>query len=308
MPVDPDNPFGNEWELIADSPSDVCLSCHATQIGAVFGSDPLAPPPEKGGGNFVFLLEDNLNDGVDGVTNPIPGDAAGHNINAPAYGLAADGTWLFSPGGTFPSDQLGCTSCHDPHGNENFRFLRGPGPSPHGTPAFTSPAPLADGIDLQIGEEGPTNHSAYRSGMTSWCSNCHNAYVPRHHGEGHGGSHFRHPTNRGFGIGYANNYNIYNGTDDPSGGSQLTAYLAEVPFEDGSNTTSSTSGPSQSSRIMCLSCHRAHGSSGPQAGRWDFNVALLIEDGVISGSYPIPDPYDSPTQGSLCEKCHISEP
>ncbi len=55
---------------------------------------------------------------------------------------------------------------------------------------------------------------------------------------------------------------------------------------------------------MCLSCHRAHASSAPAAGRWDFNVALLDEDGLVSGSYPIPNPYLDPDQGTLCSKCH----
>ena len=56
--------------------------------------------------------------------------------------------------------------------------------------------------------------------------------------------------------------------------------------------------------VMCLSCHRAHASSAPHAGRWDFNVALLSEDGAVSQSYAIPDPYGGPNQGTLCSKCH----
>jgi hypothetical protein len=60
--------------------------------------------------------------------------------------------------------------------------------------------------------------------------------------------------------------------------------------------------------VMCLSCHRAHATSAPGAGRWDFNVSLLAEDGVESGSYPIPDPYMSASQGTLCTKCHEGGP
>ena len=65
-PVDPDSPNGNEWLLRDATPSDVCLSCHAGYVGSVFGDDPLNPPTEIGAGNFVFLLEDNLNDGTMG--------------------------------------------------------------------------------------------------------------------------------------------------------------------------------------------------------------------------------------------------
>jgi hypothetical protein len=55
---------------------------------------------------------------------------------------------------------------------------------------------------------------------------------------------------------------------------------------------------------MCLTCHRAHASSAADAGRWDFQVTLLHEDGAESGSYQIPDPYASTNQRSLCNKCH----
>ena len=107
--------------LKGETASDLCLSCHSTNYGAVFGSDPLSPPPLIGAGNFVFLLEDNINDAADGITNPSSGDKAGHNINAPSMGVSSDGTFATAPGGTFPSSELGCTSCHDPHGNSNFR-------------------------------------------------------------------------------------------------------------------------------------------------------------------------------------------
>ncbi len=38
--------------------------------------------------------------------------------------------------------------------------------------------------------------------------------------------------------------------------------------------------------------------------RWDLRVSLLSQDGRVSGSYPIPDPYNTPNQGTLCSKCH----
>jgi hypothetical protein len=121
-----------------------------------------------------------------------------------------------------------------------------------------------------------------------------------------GESLFEHPSDEALGPGIANRYNCYNGDDDKDGGSVATAYLAAVPFEDTSlpSTPSSTTGASSTSRVMCLTCHRAHASSAPAAGRWDFNVSLLADDGVASGSYLIPDPYDSPDQGTLCSKCH----
>ncbi|RKZ14410.1 hypothetical protein DRQ53_11600, partial [bacterium] len=139
--VDPDSPNGNPWLLTDSTPSDVCLNCHATGLGAVFAVDVLNPSPMKGAGNFIFLLEDNLNDGHGGAANPISGDAAGHNLNAPGHGLATDATLTTAPGGTFPAGAMACSSCHDPHGTEDFRMLYGVRTVQGGIATFTNPAP-----------------------------------------------------------------------------------------------------------------------------------------------------------------------
>ncbi|MFH1278159.1 MAG: hypothetical protein ABIK65_07250 [Candidatus Eisenbacteria bacterium] len=293
-------PGGYPMLLIADTPTEVCLTCHAGGYGNVLGDNLLMPPDEKGAGNFVFLLEDNLNDGPNGATQPIPGQAAGHSVIAPSYGLQQDTDWTYAPGGTFPSSQLGCTSCHDPHGADTFRLLRGVGPLQGGIFDFVNPAPDGIGIDIGPtgGAEASNNHSAYRSGFTAWCANCHGDY---HAPPGDFG--FKHDPDRSFGGASSRRYNEYNGDDDPGGGDVASAYLPLVPFEDTNMTTDNFFGPSMVSRVMCLSCHRAHASSAPRAGRWDFNVDLLDQDGIASGSWPIPNPY-GPNQGQLCAKCH----
>ena len=296
--VDPNSPNGNPWLLVDSDPSDVCLSCHAMGLGAVFWNDPLAPPREIGGGNFTFLLEDNINDGHGGATNPILGESAGHSIVAPSMGVGADSILLTAPGGTFPGSLMSCTSCHDPHGNADFRLLYGVGPVQGGNYTFTAPAPTAAGLSIFFGApENNANHTAYQSGMSAWCGNCHGAFHNNN-------TQLIHKSGTALGGAYSQIYNLYNGTDDPTGGVNATAYLAAVPFEDAANTTSSTAGPSASSQVSCISCHRAHATSAPDAGRWEFAVTLLHEDGLESGSYPIPDPYASVNQRSLCNKCH----
>lgn len=292
----------NNYQLLAESPSEVCLMCHAEGVGAVLGVDPLTPPPEKGAGNFVFLLEDNLNDAPGGRLNPIPGAAAGHNIVAPAYGLYADIRHHTAPGGTFPASELGCTSCHDPHGSGTFRMLRGAGVVQDGVAVFMAPAPAAMGIDLRGGVESVDSHSAYLDGMSRWCGNCHG----RFHDEGD--SSFEHPSEEMLDSEVRQQYNRYDGENNPTGGTPTLAYLPDVPFEDADAAVSSREGPSPRSSVMCLTCHRAHASSAPSAGRWDFNVALLDDDGVESGSWAIPNPYAPANQGTLCRKCHESEP
>ena len=294
---------GSDPLLTFGTASDVCLACHGGPNG-VLADNPTLPGPERGAGNYVFLLEDNLNDAADGQTNVIEGHAAGHSIISQEYGLTADPRWSAAPGGSYPSGQLGCTSCHDPHGNTNFRMLYGAGEIQGGAATFVYDAPQAVGLDITdpLQTESPAAHTAYLAGVSNWCSNCHGRY----HGEGHA-SKFEHEYNESLEGEHVTRYNRYEGTASPTTGNWATAYLPEVPFEEPTMTTTATNGPSRSSRVMCLSCHRAHASSAPAAGRWDFRVTDLNQDGRVSGSYALPNPFGG-GQGQLCEKCHTSTP
>ena len=288
--------------LLAATATDLCLLCHGGQDG-VFGMNPLSPPPERGAGNFVFLLEDNLNDAPDGMTNPIAGEAAGHSVVSLDLGVDADSRWAYSPGGDFPVESLGCTSCHDPHGNENFRMLNGTGPVQGGLFSFLYPAPEAEGIDPMdpLTVESLTLHTAYQSGMSAWCGNCHDTYHDHHVGE----DPFEHPSDHTLGGRIVSIYNAYDGASNPRSGVRELAYLPAVPFQSADASVTSTAGPTRGGdQVMCLTCHRAHASSAPAAGRWDFNVERLDQDGQVSGSYPIPNPYADAAQGQLCAKCH----
>ena len=135
--------------------------------------------------------------------------------------------------------------------------------------------------------------------MSLWCANCHGQY----HSEG-SGSAFRHPVDDNLEDDVRNRYNRYEGDANPRGGMTATAYIPQVPFEGPATSTTGTDGPVATDRIMCLTCHRAHASSAPAAGRWDFRLVRLVDDGVASGSYPLPSPYPGNGQGQLCKKCH----
>ena len=305
----------SNYLLLGATPSDTCLRCHAGDGGSyhVLASDPLVPTDERGAGDFVFLLEDNVNDGHAGATNPIAGYAAGHNIVAPGHGISADPVLTTAPGGTFPAADMACSSCHDPHGTDSFRLLYGANRlvrTDGSTYLFPNAAPTAEGLGLFFGVESNSNHTAYQGGMSAWCGNCHGDFH-------NNAAALIHPSGVPLGSDIASAYNAYNGTTDcvnnpaasglPCGtGTQPTAYLAQVPFEDPANTTTSTAGPSSGSVVMCLTCHRAHATSSPDAGRWDFNVTLLDEDGVESGAFALPNPYDA-NQRSLCNKCHSKD-
>jgi predicted CXXCH cytochrome family protein len=289
---------GDRPLLLAASSTDLCLTCHGD--GGVMGTNPLLPPRELGAGNFVFLLEDDLGDAPGPWAPRLRGESAGHSIVSPARGLAADSRWSRAPGGTFPSASLGCTSCHDPHGSAGFRMLHGAGPVQGGLAVFVHPAPVGAGLPLTdpSAGEAPASHTAYIAGMTRWCANCHGYYHDRD------AAPFQHPVDTVLDTGLRRRYERYAGDADPTGGDAATSYLPEVPFEAPDAAVDATAGPGSSGRLHCLTCHRAHASSAPAAGRWDFNVYRLADDGVASGSWPLPSPYPDPDQRQLCRKCH----
>lgn len=307
--VDPNSPTGNAWLLNDGTPSDVCLNCHSHGSYSVLGADPLTPTAERGAGDFVFLLEDNINDGhgggdtlTDGSwANPIPGYKGGHSIIATGHGLDADPTAFpgnTGPGGSYSKFNLGCSSCHDPHGNENFRLLYGAGDIQDGLYTFVNAAPVAEGLSVFFGSEAMGMYTGYESGMSAWCGNCHAGM----HTATAGGN-LVHPSGVALNGTIATAYGLYNGTDDMTGGDPALSYIPEVAFEEVGRAVSSPVGPTASAQVSCITCHRAHATSGPDIGRWDFNVTLLVEDGDESGSYVIPNPY-SDNQRSLCNKCH----
>jgi len=314
VPVDTTHPGGNPGLLIRGNATDVCLSCHAQTATSssgykVWSLNPLSPMiaggAGHGAGDFVFLQEDNINDGSSGATSPIPGYKSGHTIVAPSKGVVADPTLTVGPGGNYPSSALGCISCHDPHGGVQFRMLNGVGPTEGQYPyTFQHPAPEADGINLSsTAGESNSNHTAYKSGMSEWCANCHGAY------HAYTGSAYIHPSGIPMGGEEAEHYQYYNGTTQYATGDPTLSYVAAVPFEDADMTISSTAGPDPASKVICMSCHRAHATSAPDAGRWDFNVQFLALDGVVSGSLAIPNPWPASgaEQRSACNKCHVKD-
>jgi predicted CXXCH cytochrome family protein len=312
----PGLPIGQGYTdlLLFENKSDVCLRCHGNNTASygVWSTDPAAPNvarANRGGGDYVFLQEDNINDGRGGATNPILGHAAGHSIISGIKNTAADPVLTTSPGGTFPANGLACTSCHDPHGTGSYRLLYQDGQRVD-TALFTATI-KAEGISLSTtkGEE-IGNHNAYQEGFSAWCGTCHGDFHQK-------SSNLIHPSGEPLGSDIATAYNMYKGTTDcianppasglPCGsGVAATAYLPQVPFEDPSNTITSTAGPTSNSRVACVSCHRAHATSAPNSGRWDFNILGMAADGVNSKSYKIPNPYDG-GQRSLCNKCHSKD-
>jgi hypothetical protein len=306
--VDPDSPTGNAYLLKDATPSDTCLSCHAGygQLGDGTGRGP--------GGDFYWTTVD-VSWVAHGSTNTVEGREHGHNMDAPGHGLVEDDVLTSAPGGTFDATYLGCNSCHDPHGNTNFRLLYGVGDTEANYPGagytFSEPAPIAEGNSRKTntgdsGEELIGQHTAYISGMSDWCANCHSGM----HSDMT--SSYVHPAGEDLGSDISGNYNAYVTSNNTTGGAYATAYLPLVPFEDSANTTSSTTGTTGTSQVMCLTCHRAHASPFPDAGRWDFGETFLADSHPDQASEPYIATYDGApldlvVQRSLCNKCHVQD-
>jgi hypothetical protein len=310
---------GNYLLLQADA-SSACLRCHAgygqlTTDGSGYGS----------GGDFYWIKRTWTWPGRRGAVNNSFGYEHGHNIIAADFGLPnPDPVLTTAPGGSFPSDQLSCASCHDPHGKGNAELLlREKTTYASGTAIFPAgPVMKVLSRNTKVGDAGESqddNHHAYGSGMSAWCAACHTTFDD-------GLTSHMHPTNQTLGTQIANNYNQYISSDDPTGGgiSPVGKYLELVPFETGATDnstldTSSTDGPDSGSKVACISCHRAHATAFQDAGRWDFAEEFINDshpDGSTDGSSATEKLHSYygrdldtvfPTvdgQRSLCNKCH----
>ncbi|MFH1028135.1 MAG: cytochrome C, partial [Pseudomonadota bacterium] len=293
-----------EVRLIGSDPSSTCLRCHAVKSEAciVLSDDGSWFTP---GGDFYWLRKTfGWHDG--GRYMQSEADRHGHNIVAVDYDLSQDRNRSTSPGGSYPAADLGCDSCHDPHGKTNnnaavtgapsvsgpygdepggvtgtYRLLAGAGyrrgrrGSGH---TFTYGAPIAVASSTSW-VESDANHTAYGSDLSQWCGNCHVDFLGSHAIEGRK----NHPVGKDalLSAEIAGNYNAYVRSGDFRG-TQASAYLSLVPFETGITNTLvlnpySSAGPDRSANVMCLTCHRAHASAFENIGRWDFRARLIAD-------------------------------
>ena len=332
--------------LRASDPSSICLNCHAGAGGpgsaSVFSFDGSALTP---GGDFYWITR--TFSWLEGTSSAA---SHGHNVVARDFNLLPDANHLTAPGGSYPADKLSCISCHDPHGRVqagtaagglpasvsgsygelpvagtvagNYRLLGDTRYTVDGF-SFREKAPVARQSRALPFAESDASHVDYGAGMSEWCGNCHAAMVTSEHGLA--GSTFRHPAGNTDKLPseIIAQYNAYIRSGDLSG-LAATAYLQFVPFERGVSDAqlldpASTQGPDASANVMCLTCHRAHASAFPYAGRWDFGANLLsdshpaIGDAGASAADVLNSYYGrsisfefGPDQGSFCGKCHLN--
>ncbi len=271
--------------LKASDSSSTCLHCHERtgdigptrhHISTAISDMPTGAPPRQltPGGDFGWLRKTYtwIPDAIQGQQFSY-GDRHGHNIVAADYLYTADMTNVTAPGGIYPSANLTCISCHDPHGKYRrnadgsittsgspingsgsystsndpqtgsavgvYRLLGGRGYQPSsasGNFAFLNDAPAAVApAEYNRSESVTQTRVAYGFGMSEWCQNCHTT-MHTLVSSGTSTMAVAHPVGGTAKLGLVDsgNYNIYVKTGDLSG-TASRAFLSLVPFEEGTN-------------------------------------------------------------------------
>jgi predicted CXXCH cytochrome family protein len=260
---------GGSFLLINSDQSSTCLSCHSgptlssyhvlTYPAPAAGAAPVNMTP---GGDFAWLYK-TYTFTVRGTVNTEAGQTHGHNVVATDFGIAADSDFPTAPGGTFPTSQLACNSCHDPHGKYRriggdttytiattgapvigsgsynnsavptatqavgvYRLLAGSGYSKvayPGVPAASAPSTYNQ-VESTNQVRVAYGTTATGSGKTTWGQWCATC-----HGAMHSTGNYVHPVDQGLGSTIANLYGTYISSGN-MGGSPATSYLSLVPF------------------------------------------------------------------------------
>ena len=365
---------GNAYLLQGSDPSSTCLICHngTGNAPAVNTTAAGVPTHRTPGGDFAWLKTSLVDGTVTAATEST--NRHGHHIIAADFGFTSPNTDNSSqaPGGTYPSTNLGCPSCHNPHNNlatdgttglisgsgsyggspatgtvlGAYRLLAGAGysyplapdnafPSTANPPVAVAPTTY-DKEDLTLATQ---TRVAYGSGMSEWCGNCHGlilnnaADITSKHTHVAGANAKLDTQIVGDSATIASYYQGYVNSGETTGGAATAAYLALVPYEMGTDTSTSDllaavgsqdASSALGGNVMCLSCHRAHATGFDSMTRFDMqsqfttdsdgtSYAYLASDGnshadttaYLTAAYNgLPASTFGPSQRTLCNKCH----
>lgn len=279
-----------------------CVGCHTATTALTIinygGSaipivyNTVAPTDPLAGGNFYWVAQG-------GAAN----DAKGHNV----YGISGtDANLTIAPGrkpgtcggschatladppGGNNLERGGCQGCHvfTSHHTDRgwYRYLKGHTDSPN--PG--DPNAGGDGLDYVTGigdddweQETVVDHNGYKgvqvaydshgTGLTnqqtisSFCSGCHarfheTADINANNGAPYTSPWLRHPSD--IALPTTGEYAVY----DPTTNHPVTGYSAEAPV----GWLDPASPVRAGAVVMCISCHRVHGSDQPDLLRWDY--------------------------------------
>jgi predicted CXXCH cytochrome family protein len=342
-------------------------SYHIASMDIAGTNDNVIPRQMTPGGDFGWLLKTFTWSPESGTSSTEEGSVHGHSIiSADNPGFDVDPVNATAPGGTMDASLLSCTSCHDNHGKLRrlsngtfattgapiigsgsytdsadpaagqavgvYRLLRGTGSSAgSGGVSLNGVFNAVVASTYNRSEATSQTAVAYGAGTSDWCATCHpdmlSASSPNH----------THPTNQGFSGTVVANYNAYMG----SGLTGNPDFDTIVPYQEDNETdyaalrtaaNTPTRDATTSSRIMCLSCHRAHASGFAHMTRWQNEGEFIAVDGVWPGTdststvataamYAMgrtsamtlrsyndqPETKYASYQRSLCNKCHAND-
>jgi hypothetical protein len=254
--------------LKAADPLDLCLSCHDGMAGIpdVLEAD-VNGLTERGGGFF----------NQPEVLNP-----RGHNLGRDlAQGFVREMCARCHWEGDMATASVTCIDCHSPHGNGNSRNLQwAQSPGSEG-PMGLFLSPGATGMARYERENiryGTANDATLRE-PSNICIDCHHSIMGASDIDGDGdGIHELHPVYESE-TGSLNNINqgLVRGTTNPdhwvegSGvgfdGTQRVPFVVSgaLDFASADVIDPETNG------VLCLSCHKAHGSANPFGLVWEIN-------------------------------------
>jgi len=259
-------------------PSSTCLNCHehAGDTGpssyhissAVVDMPDGVPPKQRGPAGDFGWLKKNYTYTLRGTPTTDFGYTHGHNIVATDFGYVADPVNTTAPGGTMPSNQLSCVSCHDPH-DRTRRLNDGTLVSPNrnqgqtyapimgsGSYGLVPPAGLAAGVYRILGdvnyvafdnttfpgvpsavtpstynrtELATQTRTAYGHATTGGYASWGQWCATCHPNMHSNNNALAHPVDQALGTTISNNYNAYLKTGDLTG-TPTTSFNSLVPF------------------------------------------------------------------------------
>ena len=287
------------------------------------------PGKSLAGGDFYWVDAGNPTKGHDVINLPnITGkDANMPNLNPPGWDPAATSGFTFGQvagGETNWSSQLTCAGkygCHGRHDvDDDYAAIRGahhaddsclkPGSvdeGKQGADVGTSYRFLAGihGIEDDDWEwtatDGTTDHNEYKgvnvnssyskkTTISYLCAECHGQF----HSDIGGTSSpwLRHPTDIYLPSDTSKEYYKYNGGTGSANPYSVVAPVGRDKLPANGNPDATITPGSDGSVVLCISCHRAHGSEYDDLLRWDYST-------MIAGQSP------SPNEG--CFICHTTK-
>jgi len=291
-----------------------CLNCHSengTNAATVF-AESSAPPKVLMAAAGTISASGSFN-GILDVSAPFAAAGADAANDALGRGHSVGGSGSIVPpgGGADPAVSITCTSCHDPHGAPNntgvwqtgginlFRNLRtiptGSGEAV-GVTLSNTVAAAGSSSDGATGTtinwtgtgagathiwpvETATRNNIYGGNMSLWCATCHDAWhetnVP---GNASGNDWLRHPVNNALVDATPNsgsgNPIVDAATAAPVGGNTLPAVDSVGTADDSLFASGLYDADNTGDKVMCLSCHYAHGGPNFDNLRWNYLSAV----------------------------------